>query len=190
MMLVVYVKDTHKQFVKHVDAETVGTGIMGKLGNKGGVAVRFEFHNTSICFVNSHLAAHVSEVERRNQDYQEICNRMIFQNYIPPKAIKDHDMVYWIGDLNYRLTDLDAETVKEIIKTGKLKELFDFDQFKQQRHQRNVFNGYTEHEITFPPTYKFDPGTDDWDASEKARAPAWTDRILWKGQHIKQTSYR
>ena len=190
MMLVVYVNETHKQFVTNVDAEHVGTGIMGKLGNKGGVSVRFDFHNTSICFVNSHLAAHVSEVERRNQDYNEICNRMIFQNFIPTKAIKDHDMVYWVGDLNYRITDLDASTVKDIIATGQLKDLFSYDQFKQQRHQRKVFNGYTEHDITFPPTYKFDPGTDNWDTSEKARAPAWTDRIIWKGKHIEQKAYR
>ena len=39
MMLVVYVNETHKEFVSNVDAEHVGTGIMGKLGNKGGVAV-------------------------------------------------------------------------------------------------------------------------------------------------------
>ena len=190
MMLVIYVNETHKQFVTNVDAEHVGTGIMGKLGNKGGVAVRFDFHNTSICFVNSHLAAHVSEVERRNQDYQEINNRMIFQNFIPAKAIKDHDMVYWVGDLNYRITELDASTVKDIIAAGQLETLFQYDQFRDQRHQRKVFNGYTEHEITFAPTYKFDPGTDNWDSSEKARAPAWTDRILWKGKHIEQKTYR
>ena len=139
MMLVVYVRDTHEQFVTNVDAETVGTGIMGKLGNKGGVAVRFNFHNTSICFVNTHLAAHMTEVERRNQDYQDICNRMIFQNFIPAKTIKDHDMIYWVGDLNYRIEDrdgMDAGVVKNIIKAGKI--LF-VDTGGQITHSRSRF---------------------------------------------------
>lgn len=190
MMLIVFTKEDHASYIKEISAETVGTGIMGKLGNKGGVAVRFEFHNTSICFVNSHLAAHVAEFERRNQDYQDICARMMFQQFLPPKRIGDHDMIYWLGDLNYRITELDATEVKEIIKQGNLKELLAADQFLQQRHQRKVFIGYNEGDVSFLPTYKFDPGTDDWDSSEKARAPAWTDRILWKGEHIDLLVYR
>ncbi len=190
MMLIVFVRNDHAADIKNVYAETVGTGIMGKLGNKGGVGVRLEFHNTSVCFVNSHLAAHVSEFERRNQDYHDICSRMSFQQFVPPKAIKDHDVIYWLGDLNYRITDLDTDAVKDMLKANNLTELLSFDQFRQQKLSKKIFQGFKEGEINFLPTYKFDPGTNDWDSSEKCRSPAWTDRILWKGDHVELSDYR
>jgi hypothetical protein len=46
--------------------------------------------------------------------------------------------------------------------------------------KKNVFNDYLEHSINFPPTYKFDLNSDEYDTSAKARTPSWTDRILYK----------
>lgn len=51
------------------------------------------------------------------------------------------------------------------------------------------FPFYSEARITFMPTYKFDIGTDNYDSSEKARIPAWTDRILRKGPNLRQLAY-
>ncbi|XP_054164292.1 type II inositol 1,4,5-trisphosphate 5-phosphatase-like [Oppia nitens] len=191
MMLVVFIKAELKQFVSHVTAEMVGTGLMGRMGNKGGVAIRFDFHSTSICLVNSHLAAHVEEYERRNQDYNEICSRLIFNYFKPPKYIKDHDHIYWFGDLNYRLMDLSTEQVKNYLNIKAYQVLLEHDQLKVQINCKNVFVGYTEGDITYLPTYKYDPGTDNWDSSEKSRPPAWCDRVLWRSKEpTKQLAYR
>ncbi|XP_053209515.1 inositol polyphosphate 5-phosphatase OCRL-like isoform X2 [Panonychus citri] len=190
MMLIVFVKRELEEHVSNVASETVGTGILGKMGNKGGVAIRFDFYNTSMCFVNSHLAAHVEEYERRNQDYNDICNRMIFSQFKPPKYIKDHDQVYWFGDLNYRLMDLNRDQVKNMLEAKAFEELLKHDQLRDQWRLKRIFHNFKEGPIKHAPTYKYDPGTDNWDSSEKNRPPAWCDRCLWRGDSIALLDYR
>ena len=51
---------------------------MGHGGNKGAVAVRFRVHDTSFCFVCTHLAAHRNNVEGRNKDVEAILQKLHF----------------------------------------------------------------------------------------------------------------
>lgn len=187
MMLVLFVEESLSAHVQEVEAHWVGTGILGKMGNKGAVAVRLRLHASPICFVCCHLAAHQEECQRRNQDFSDVCARLAFPAH--DRGLADHEQIFWLGDLNYRLADLEHDRVKSMVDQGLLDKLLEHDQLRQQQQQGKAFAGYTEGPITFRPTYKYAPGTQQWDNSEKQRAPAWCDRILWKGPHVEQLRY-
>lgn len=55
-----------------ISAGTVSAGVMGVMGNKGGVAVRLRLGDDSLCFVCSHLAAHRDNVRARNDNYMKV----------------------------------------------------------------------------------------------------------------------
>ncbi|XP_060114249.1 type II inositol 1,4,5-trisphosphate 5-phosphatase [Heteronotia binoei] len=193
ILLLLYVRTELAMNISEVEAETVGTGIMGRMGNKGGVAIRFQFHNTTVCVLNAHLAAHPEEYERRNQEIQDICARLQFHQLEPGRpllAINGHDVVFWLGDLNYRLEEQDMVQVKKLIQAQDFQILHQQDQLKIQMDAKMVFEGFQEGEISFQPTYKYKPGSNDWDDSEKRCVPAWCDRILWRAKTVSQLSYQ
>lgn len=64
-----------------------------------------------------------------------------------------------------------------------------FFQLNLQMVHGKTFPFYTEAMITFLPTYKYDNGTDEYDTSDKARIPAWCDRVLSKGHNLRQIHY-
>jgi len=180
MMLLFYCKKKVFTNIKNISTRYIGTGLLGKMGNKGGVGVRFDYKNSTICVVNSHLAAHTENIKRRNQDFEDIKSRMKFNNDASLECnIFDHDILVWLGDLNYRIEGLDVNTIKQLCKQKEFRKLIDFDQLSNERLKKQVFNNFTEGNINFIPTYKYDPGTNDWDSSDKMRSPAWCDRILW-----------
>ncbi|XP_023247557.1 synaptojanin-1 isoform X2 [Copidosoma floridanum] len=174
--LYIYIRSIHANFLRDVAVDCVKTGLGGATGNKGATAIRFVLYSTSFCFVCAHFAAGQSQVNERNADFAEITKKIIFPM---GRTLNDHDYVFWCGDFNYRV-DMNRDEMKELLKEDRLEEILKYDQLKIQHQQGNVFEGYLEGPITFPPTYKYDLFSNDYDTSEKCRQPAWTDRILWK----------
>ena len=161
------------------------TGMKGMAGNKGAIAIRLEYGTTSICFVTAHLAAGHSNVEQRNLDYHTIDKGLHFTR---GRSISDHDLIFWASDSNYRI-DLPNEEVRRLITEKAWDTLYEQDQLNKGMLAGDTFRYFDEGPIHFPPTYKFDNGTDQYDTSEKQRIPAWTDRILYRGQGIKLLNY-
>jgi len=174
--LYVFVRQEHAPYVRDVALDSVKTGLGGATGNKGACAIRFLFYNTSVCFVCAHFAAGQSQVTERNADYAEITRKVAFPM---GRTLNSHDYVFWCGDFNYRV-DMDKDVLKETLKSGDLDRVLAYDQLRVQQSQGNVFKNFIEGDINFPPTYKYDLFSDDFDTSEKQRAPAWTDRVLWR----------
>ncbi|XP_019753624.1 synaptojanin-1 [Dendroctonus ponderosae] len=174
--LYVFVRPEHVPYIKDVGIDSVKTGLGGHTGNKGAAAIRLVFHATSLCFVCAHFAAGQSQVNERNADYNEITRKIGFPM---SRSLNSHEYLFWCGDFNYRV-DMDKDEIKELIKQGNYDAVLENDQLRKQQLEGNVFKNFIEGKITFPPTYKYDLFSDDYDTSEKCRAPAWTDRILWK----------
>ncbi len=183
--LVILIKEELVNDVRLVEAATRKTGLKGMSGNKGGVAIRMDYYDTSICFVTAHFAAGHSAYEERNADYWTITRGLSFAR---GKSIASHDHVIWLGDFNYRI-DLTNDAVRSMAAREDLAGLIARDQLRRSREVGDVFPGYEEGPITFAPTYKYDNGSDQYDSSEKQRIPAWTDRILFRGLGLQQQSY-
>ena len=183
--LMIFVKSSVLRRIKNVEGSVKKTGMSGIAGNKGAVAIRMEYGNTRICFVTAHLAAGFANYEERNRDYRIISHGLRFQRN---RSIEDHDAIIWAGDFNYRI-GLSDDKVRQFAKAGDLDNLYQNDQLNLQMVAGKTFPFYSESRITFLPTYKYNNGTDDYDTSEKARIPAWCDRVLRKGDILKQINY-
>ena len=174
--LYVFVRPELAGYIKEVYVEEVKTGMGGNTGNKGSVAISLTYKASSICFLASHFAAGQKEIQERNNDYAEAVKKLSFPN---GRSLLSHDYVFWCGDFNYRIS-LPRDEVIYALKNDDYAELKAADQLLVEHGAGNTFQGFSEGELSFPPTYKYDLFSDDFDTSEKARCPAWTDRVLWR----------
>ncbi|KAM6052215.1 phosphatidylinositol 4,5-bisphosphate 5-phosphatase A [Chlamydotis macqueenii] len=179
VILLVFAKYYHLPFLQDIQTDCTRTGLGGYWGNKGGVSVRLSIFGHMVCFLNCHLPAHLEKAEQRKEDFATILHMQQFEGHVA-SGILDHDLVFWFGDLNFRIESLDIRFVKYAIDSNILSQLWEKDQLNIAKTTWPVLSGFQEGPLNFPPTFKFDVGTNKYDSSAKKRKPAWTDRILWK----------
>uniref|UniRef100_A0A3Q1EM69 Inositol polyphosphate-5-phosphatase Kb n=1 Tax=Acanthochromis polyacanthus TaxID=80966 RepID=A0A3Q1EM69_9TELE len=165
LLLLVFAKQIHLPFIRNIQTTYTRTGIFGYWGNKGGVSVRFSFYGHMVCFLNCHLAAHMNYSLERVDEFEYILEAQDFDLYDTPQ-IRDH-VVFWFGDLNFRIADHGLHFLRSSINSGRLNLLWNKDQMMKKKEP--FLQEFEEGPLDFKPTYK-----------GKKRKPAWTDRILWR----------
>ncbi|KAL4923361.1 putative inositol polyphosphate phosphatase [Aspergillus undulatus] len=202
----IFVKHKERAKIKDVSAAEVKRGMGGLHGNKGALVFRFVLDDSSLCFVNCHLAAGQTQTTNRNNDIAAILETESlpvetsltsrldhFVSGGDGSMIMDHEICILNGDLNYRIDSVPRNVIIEDIRNNNLTKLLDRDQLLASRRKNPGFRlrAFQEAPITFAPTYKYDVGTDEYDSSDKKRSPAWCDRVLYRGLgRVKQLEYR
>ena len=199
IILFVFVGKQHAASCTSARVTQLGTGPLGA-GNKGAVAASLGIYGSTACFVCSHLAAGSKGPSGRNKDMETLRDGLAFPpteadsspataTTAPPTSLEAHDIVIWCGDLNYRL-EMKDEDARALAAQSDWSTMLAADELRQNAASGGVWAAFEEGKIGFPPTYKYDLNSDEYDTSSKRRAPAWTDRILWKrGSQVATSSY-
>ncbi|KAH9061982.1 DNase I-like protein [Lactarius vividus] len=201
----VMIKTKEQATIRGCAAHTISRGVRHKFGNKGAVAIRLLIDDTSLCFLNCHLAAGHRRVRNRNADAAAIIEheRLFPELETLDEAIAfvgggdgtmalDHDIVFMSGDLNYRI-DQRRDMVVSSVQQNTYQNLLVHDQLTKEMKTNVRLRSFAEGPITFPPTYKYDLHSTEYDTSEKRRIPAWCDRVLWRARdptRVEQLHYR
>ena len=126
LLLLIYASPETAPTIGSVSTTSVGTGLLGYMGNKGAASARITLGGTTrLVFVNCHLAAgsDKASLERRNWDAGQILSRTRFSPVIDDgeiveefsETIGEEDFTFWFGDLNYRLADIPGDDVRRLL---------------------------------------------------------------------------
>lgn len=125
-------------------------------GNKGGVSVHLSFYGHLLCFLNCHLAAHMNFASERVDEFEYIIDTQTFECKKAPRIV-DHRwcsnsnveiwiwhtftvnclctiprLVFWFGDLNFRIQDHGMHFVRSCINRQTYNLLWSKDQVGKQ----------------------------------------------------------
>ena len=196
MRLFVFAKSDITKDITAVESAESCTGLGHVMANKGGILTSFRYKDYSFAFVSSHLAAHMQHFDKRNQDIWEIVREARTADK-KVDALVQHDFIFWMGDLNYRV-DLNTPRgepmppkkgeahkkhwleAKGLVDDKMYTQLLEGDQLKREQQAGMIFHEFIEAPIAYKPTFKVQrlKGT----TYKEQRSPSYCDRILWRTQ--------
>lgn len=163
LVLIVMVYDCHVPWMLHPQTRAHGTGPLGLLGNKGGVAFWAEFYGTPICIIGCHLAPHQNKRRKRDQNFHTLKRELIFFSSITDSAVYPMDAkrlgghLLWLGDMNYRLDyESEMDECYRLIEAADWDTLCGRDQLTRSMREGTAFaasHGFEEAgDLNFSPT--------------------------------------
>eukprot|EP01038_Epipyxis_sp_PR26KG_P007396 gene7396-10080_t len=113
LQLYIFVANHLKDKITNIETKIENTGILHVFPNKGGLVLGLEVEGTKLAFVSTHLAAHegIKYCNARNESIIEILNGARIGNTNLDITHQYHH-VFWMGDMNYRLTSAYDKTPK------------------------------------------------------------------------------
>lgn len=131
--------------------------------------------------INNLIKENIGNTPSPNGHNGQKDNDNIFNELPPSLSFMNHDAWFIFGDLNFRL-DTDYENSINYIEKNDIKHLTEFDQLCKSRIAlSDLKDNVDEATITFPPTYKFVLGSNEYaNNKNKNRIPSYCDRILFK----------
>lgn len=173
---------------------------------KGAAGLRVKYRplgeskTVDLTFASAHLSAYEGEFyqNRRNDQVLKLMRAMDFGDGY--SFLKPGSHAFFLGDLNYRTVhDIrsSAATVDELLSLQDQTMVDDipsiedlvqkYDELSQSIRDDQVFMGFTEACIKFPPTYKYNVGTAIYNDK---RSPSWCDRILYQSTYTRAAGTR
>lgn len=124
-----------------------------------------------------------NSLSRRKADYERIERKLTVnkERSHVRKATDRSDVTILFGDLNYRV-NASVGLMRYLIEQGQINSMTSFDELKGLLGEGQCMQDFTEGEIAFAPTFKFNTGGDTY-VLHDTRIPSYTDRILYKCKH-------
>ena len=193
LLICIFVRREIKEKIVIKDTNEVKTGLLN-LGNKAYYTISLKYMDKIFSIASGHFESGKEKNNKRIQTLYNILNQQIKVDSDSKHKFNDSDFWIILGDLNFRLENLEYENATNLIQEKNYDALYCMDQFHMAyEDENNLFlkNNISEGEIKFLPTYKFEKNSDNYEYNnKKVRVPAYCDRIFYsKKNGIKSLSY-